>query len=109
MDRVLSVTPSAGVMTFTGPLNCLETQSSFDHILGLNSIMIRSILHNKRQYATEDTEYLASKVFTFCNFYRLHVFFDSFQLKYVCTTSYDSQKMLADISLALFNLKIVYK
>ena len=44
----------------------------------------------------------------FCKFYRLHIFCDSVQLKCVGTDVYDSQKMLADISLALSKLKMVY-
>ena len=49
-------------MTFTGTLKYSDTQSSFETIVGVNPIMICLILRNKRQYVTEDTEYLASKV-----------------------------------------------
>ena len=95
-------------MTFTGPLICLDPKSSFDHILGLNLIVIQIIPHSKQQCATNDINYLASKIPAFCNLCRLHIFFISVQLKYAGTTSYDSYKMLADISLALSNLKMVY-
>ena len=70
--------------------------------------MIRIIPRNQRQCVNMDTEYLASKVLAFCNLCRLHIFCDSFQLKIFFTASYDSQKMLVDISLALSNLKMVY-
>ena len=70
--------------------------------------MTRIIPRNQRQCVNMDTEYLASKVLAFCNLCRLHIFCDSFQLKNVFTASYDSQKMLVDISLVLSNLKMVY-
>ena len=54
----------------------------------------------------KETYYFASKVIVFCNLNRLHIFFNSVQVKYVDTASYDSQKILADISLSMSNLKI---
>jgi len=51
--------------------------------------------------------YLATKLHAFCNFCQLHIFCDSVQLQYVGTDTYDSQKMLADISLALTPLKMI--
>ena len=53
-------------------------------------------------------EYLIKKLSEFYNLCRLHIFCDSVQLKYVGTDVYDSQKMLADISLALSKLKMAY-
>ena len=44
----------------------------------------------------------------FGNLCHLHIFCNSAQLKYIDTTSYDSRKMLAGISLALSNLQMVY-
>lgn len=70
---------------FTGRLNVLDTQSSFDHIFGLNSIMLQIIPRSKWQCAIEKAEYLA-----FCNLCRLHIFLNSAQLKYVGNSSYDS-------------------
>ena len=70
--------------------------------------MLNIIPRKKEQYAIENTEYLISKVNEFCNLCRLHIFCDSVQLKCVGTDVYDSQKMLADISLALSRLKMVY-
>ena len=90
IDRVRVVAPPAGVMTFAGPLNVLYIQSSVDHISGLNPIMLQIIPRSERQCATEDTEYLTSKVLNFCNLYRLNIFCNSVQLKYVGTASYDS-------------------
>lgn len=77
MDRVRAVTPSAGVMTFTGLLIFLDTQPSFDHIFGLNPIILQIIPSSKRQYATKDNEYLTSRVFAFLNLCRLHIFSNS--------------------------------
>ena len=74
MDSVRSVTPSAGVVTFTNSLNYLDTQSSFYHTFGLDAIIIQTIKHSKRQCATEKTDYLALKVLAFCNLYRLYIF-----------------------------------
>ena len=48
MDHVRSIIPSASVMTFSGPLIFLDTQSNFDHIVGLNQIMIQIILRGKQ-------------------------------------------------------------
>ena len=70
--------------------------------------MLQIIPRSKRQYAAEDTEYLASKFLAFCNLYCLHIFYNSVQPKYVSNTSYNLKKMLTDISLALYNLKMVY-
>ena len=77
MDRIHYIFPSTGVMTFTGPINVLDTQSSFDHTFGLDPIMIQIIKHSKRQCATADTDYSTSKVFTFCNLCLLHIFANS--------------------------------
>ena len=66
--------------------------------------MIRIILRSRYQCATEDTDYLPSNFIDFCNLYRLHIFCDSVQLKYVGTASYDFQNLLVDIYLALSKL-----
>ena len=47
MNHVHYVAPPAGIMVSTGPLKCLDTQSSFDHFLGLHPTMIRIIQRNK--------------------------------------------------------------
>ena len=47
MDRVCSVAPTTGVMTFTDPLNVSHTQSSFVHTFELDPIMIQIIKHSK--------------------------------------------------------------
>ena len=75
---------------FTDRLNVLDTQSSFDHTFGLDLITIQIIKHSKRQYPNEEIDYLASKFLAFCNLYRLHIFCNSYQLKYVGITPYDS-------------------
>ena len=108
MNRVRSITYFVRIATFTGPLIVLDTQSSFDNIFGLNPIMNQKIPRRKRQCTTEETEYLSSKVLFFGILYRLHIFYNYIQLKYVGIIYYNSQKMLADFSLALSNLKMVY-
>ena len=108
IDRVRSVAPSVGVIAFTAPLNFLNRQSSFNHTFGLDPIMIQIIKHSKRHCTTEETYYFASKDLAFCNIYRLRIFCNYVQLKFVGTTSYYSQKMLTDISFALSNLQMVY-
>ena len=55
----------------------------------------------------DKVEYLVSKVIAFCNLCQLYIFCDSVQLKYVGTAIYDSQKVLVDIPIALFSLKVV--
>ena len=52
--------------------------------------------------------YFAFKVIEFCTLYRLHIFCYSIQLQYFGTDTYDSQKILANISLTLSKLKMVY-
>ena len=95
-------------MTYIGPLDFLDYQSSFDAAFGDDPTMLPLISRIRGQYTGEDTEYLRSKVIAFSNLCRLHIFCDSVQLKYVVTEDYDSKKMLADISLALFKLKMNY-
>jgi len=69
--------------------------------------MIHLTPRKKDQCATKDTEYLHSKVFEFCNLFRLHIFCDSVQLKHVGMDVYDSQKILAGISFTLSKLKVI--
>jgi len=106
MDRIRSVVTSRGSMTYTGPLNLLDSQDSFDLIFGSNPTMLRLTSGKNRQCAS-DTVYLATELHEFCNFCQLHIFCDSVQLQYVGTETYDSQKMLADICLALSSLKMI--
>ena len=108
IDWVCSVALSGGVMTYTGLFDFLDSQSSFDTVFRDDPTILRLTSCNKGVYVSEDTEYLRLKVITFSNLVRLHIFSDSVQLKYVGTENYDSQKMLADISLALSKLKMTY-
>ena len=107
MDRVRSVASSVSFMTFNCSLIVLDTKISVDHTFGLDPIMIQIIKHRKRQCATEK-EIISFESSRFCNFYRLHIFCNSIQLKYVGNAFYDLQKMLADICLALSNFQIIY-
>ena len=101
MNRVRSVAISDDFMTYIGPLDFLDSQTSFDAVFGDDRTMLRLTSRNRGQCASEDTEYLPSKVIAFSNLCQLHTICDSVQLKYVGTEDYDSQKMLTDISLAL--------
>ena len=94
-------------MTYTGSLNFLDSQDSFDLIFGSHPTIFRLTSGKNQQCASKDTVYLATKLNEFCNFCQLHIFCDSVQLQYVGTETYDSQKMLADISLALSSLKMI--
>ena len=108
MDRVQKITQSGDIMTYTGSLLFLDLQEVFGDIFGHDLTMLNLIPRKRGQCANKNTYYLLSKVNEFCNLCRLHIFCDSIQLKYVGTDVYDSQKMLADISLALSKLNMVY-
>ena len=95
-------------MTYTGSLLFLDSQDAFDDIFGPDFIMLNLIPRKRGQCTNENTDYLLSKVNEFFNLCRLHIFYDSIQLKYVGTDVYHSKKMLADISLTLSKLKMVY-
>ena len=51
---------------------------------------------------------LASKVITFCNIYRLYMFYDSIHLQYVGIYTFNLQKMTGGITLVLSKLKRIY-
>ena len=106
MNRVRSVNSVVSVTTFMGPLDFLDSQSSFDLIFDLHPTMLRISKRGKTSCATEDTEYLAARLRTFIQSCRLHIFCDVVQLQYVGIKSNDSNKSLADISFALSSLKM---
>ena len=81
-------------MTYTGSLLFLDSQDVFDDIFGSDLIMLNLIPRKRGQCANENTDCLLLKVNEFCNLCRLHIFYDSIQLKYVGTDVYDSQKCL---------------
>ena len=89
-DRDRSITLSGDVMIFTGSLDFLDSQDSFNIIFGDDSTILSLTLHKKKQSATEDTDYLHSKVNEFCNLCHFHIFCDFIQLKYVGTDFYNS-------------------
>ena len=95
-------------MTYTSSLDFIDSQDIFDVAFGYDPCMLTPLPRKKGQCATENTDYLIQKRDEFCNLCRLHIFCNSVQLKYVGTDVYDSQKMLADVSLALSKLKMVY-
>ena len=61
-----------------------------------------------KQSAMKNTDYIASKILSLRNLYRLNFLGPSAQLKYSKIKTYDSRKKLANIFLALFSLKIIY-
>ena len=77
-------------MTYTRPFDFLDSHASFDLIFEENPTMLRLTPGKYKQCASEDTEYLAIKLFEFCNFCQLHIFCDSVQLQCIGTESYDS-------------------
>ena len=68
-------------------------QDIFDIFFRDDPCMLTLIPRKKGQCATENTDYLIQKRKEFCNLYRLHIFCDSVQLKYVGTDVYDSQRI----------------
>ena len=74
MDWVLSVAISGGFIAYTGPLDFLDSQSSFNAAIGDDPAILRLPSCNRGQYASEGTEYLRSKVIAFSNLCRLHIF-----------------------------------
>ena len=108
MNQVRSIALLGDVMTFTDSLVLLDSQYIFDIVYGDDPTMLTLISRKKVQCATENMDYLITKLNESCNLCRLHIFCDSVQLEYVGTDVYDSQKMLANISLALSKLKMVY-
>ena len=107
MNRIRYIVSSKGTMTYTGPLDFVDSQPRFDLYFEPNPTMLRLSFGKNNQCATEDTEYLAYKLLSFCNSCQLHLFCDLVQFQYVGTTSYDSQRMPANISIAFNSLTIV--
>ena len=105
MNRIRYIVYSKGTMTYTGPLDFVDSQPRFDLYFEPNPTMLRLSFGKNNQCATEDTEYLAYKLLSFCNSCQLHLFCDLVQFQYARTISYDSQKMIADISITLNSLK----
>ena len=59
--------------------------------------------------ATEETEYLATRINTYCDLCQLHLFCSIVKLQFVGTVDYDTHRMMHNIYLTLFELKLVYK
>ena len=96
-------------MTYTGPLDLLGSHARFDAVFGNDQAVIRLTNRSKKQRATEDI-YIISvhKSTPFVISVGFICLCDSIQLKYVSTEVYDSQKIVADISLALSKLTMNY-
>ena len=99
--------PSPVGCTYKGTFDFLDDKQSFDHIFGHNPVML--IISARSSRAVEDSETLRSKLLDLCSLSHLHIFCDIVQLQYVGTTTYDSNQMMSDISLALSTLKLEYR
>ena len=105
MDMICS--PSPVGCTYTGTLDFLDDQQSFENIFGSNPVML--IISARFSRAIEDSETLRSKLLDLCSLSHLYMFCDIVQLQYVGTTMYDSNQIMSDISLALSTLKLEYR
>ena len=56
--------------------------------------------------ATEETDYIATKLNKYCNLCQLHLFCSIIELQFVGTKTYDTHRMMHDIYLALSGLKL---
>ena len=59
--------------------------------------------------ATEETEYLATKLNKYCDPCQLHLLYSVIKLQFDGIENYDTHRMMHDIYLALSELKLVYK
>ena len=105
MDRICS--PSNVGCTYTGTLDFLDDQQSFDNIFRYNPVML--FISARSSHDIEDSEFLRSKLLDLCSLSRLHIFCDIVLMHYVGTTTYDSNQMMSDISLSLSTLKLEYR
>jgi len=109
MDRVRQSVTSVGVTTYVGSLDFLDSQASFDSIFRNTPVMLRVTRRATGSCATEETEYLAKRIKTYCDVCQLHLFCSIVNLQFVGTEDYDTHRMMHDIYLALSELKLVYK
>ena len=107
MNRVRSVVSVSVMTTFTRSLDFLDSQSTFHLIFSYNPTMFRLSRRGNNCYTTEDTEHLSTKLLVFCYFCQLYIFCEVAHLQYVGMAFYDSNKMLADIFLALFSFMMI--
>ena len=108
INRAGTVVSSRGSSSYTGSIIGLDEQPSVYLIFGTTLTIICPTQRVNKYYATEDTEYLKAKVIAFYRQCQLHIFCNLIQLKYIGTSTYDSQKILADISIPLSNIKVEY-
>ena len=106
MVRVRTSVASGRLSTYLGPMNFLDNQASFVSVFGLNPVMIRVSKHVAGICATEDAEYLATKLGNYCDTCQLHLFCDIVKLQFVETTVYDTHRMIQNIYLALSSIKL---
>jgi len=109
MNRAGTVVSSRGSIIYTGSIIVLDEQPSVYLIFGTTLTIICPTQRVNKYYATEGTEYFKAKVIAFYRQCQLHIFCNFIQLKYVGTSTYDSQKILADISIPLSSIKVKYQ
>ena len=71
MDRVRSIVSVRAMITVTGSLDFLDSQSSS------KSTKLRLSQRENYRFATENTEYLSDKLRAFCQLCHLHIFYDA--------------------------------
>ena len=109
IDRVCKLVTSVRVTTYLGSLDFMDSQTSFDSIFGNTPVMLRVTRRAVGSCATEETEYLATRINTYCDLCQLHLFCSIVKLQFVGTVDYDTHRMMHNIYLTLFELKLVYK
>ena len=97
IDRVRKSVASGRLSTYLGRINFLNNQASFVFVFGLNPVMLRVSKRAAGTCATEDTEYLATKLGKYCNTCQLHLFCDIVKLQYVGITVYDTYCIMHEI------------
>ena len=94
---------------YLGSLDFMDSQTSFDSMFGNTPVMLRVTRRAAGSCATEETEYLATRINTYCDLCQLHLFCSIVKLQFVGTVDYDTHRMMHNIYLTLFELKLVYK
>ena len=112
MDRVHSIYFSSGIMVFTGSLNFLNYQTSFDKRLGVEPTMLRpcsdSIFATRISALPRTRNFSLPKFSPSVIFCHLHIFL-WFHSTSICWHGYILfTKMIANISLTLSKLNTIY-
>ena len=106
MDRVRKSAASVGVTTYLGSFDFLDCQTTFDYIFGNTPVMLRVTRRVIEACATEETEYLVTRLYKYCDLCQIHLFYSIIKLQFVGTEKYDTYCMMHDIYLAFSELKL---